>query len=598
MKNKRNGTNSAIKDKVTLAQTCKLYGIVMKSLLQRYPFQTVFILTLSLIGMVINVIELKFTEYTVNSIAFYLNRNDSQTFKTIVLRFCFYFGVLIIANLISCFSNYITVKYQKAVSMDVEKIIIDKLSNISYEYNETHSFYEKINLARQVSSQYSQAVYGIKQIINIVFMLVFYTVLLSKLHGIYILISLLAVIISIVVSMRITDRQLDFWRQYVSPESRKNAYFKGIFGHRINHQNIQTTKSYAFFSAKYKTYNNCEQKNYIRLNFLSFISDFATSFLFLITFFYTAWVLGKGVAVGSYQIGYYSMVIALLIKLFSTMKRFTAFFMNENWYIKVITAFYEILELKETETSSPQNDLNQFRGIICENLSYCYPQSNRNVLNQINISFKHPESIAIVGCNGSGKTTLVSIILNLLASYEGHFINYSICSAVLQDFVHYQMTIKENIEIGCGGKSLSEKRILKILKKVGLYEYVNTLPKGINTELGQLNQGIELSKGQWQRLAIGRLLANEESNVWILDEPTAYLDPITEIQIYDLILSLAGERLIFFISHRLGFAKKANRILLVHNGQIVQNGTHKELMADRCDIYRKMYESQKAWYEK
>ena len=139
---------------------------------------------------------------------------------------------------------------------------------------------------------------------------------------------------------------------------------------------------------------------------------------------------------------------------------------------------------------------------------------------------------------------------------------------------------------------------MKILKKVGLYEYVNTLPKGINTELGQLNQGIELSKGQWQRLAIGRLLANEESNVWILDEPTAYLDPITEIQIYDLILSLAGERLIFFISHRLGFAKKANRILLVHNGQIVQNGTHKELMADRCDIYRKMYESQKAWYEK
>lgn len=320
--------------------------------------------------------------------------------------------------------------------------------------------------------------------------------------------------------------------------------------------------------------------------------------MFLVTFFYTAWLLGKGVAEGSYQIGYYSMIIALLIKLFSTVKSFTAFFMNETWYIKVLTAFYEILELKEMATSSLQNNFEQFRKITCENLSYCYPQSNKKALNQINISFEHPESIAIVGCNGSGKTTLISIILQLLASYEGYVVNHSVCSAVLQDFVHYQLTIKENIEIGCKGKNLSEEKVLEILKKVGLYEYIKTLPNGINTELGQLNNGVELSKGQWQRLAIARLLANENSNVWILDEPTAYLDPIAEIQIYDLILSLADKRTIFFISHRLGFAKKANRILLIHNGQIVQDGTHAELMADSCDIYRKMYNSQKAWYEK
>lgn len=598
MDNKREKDKQQANDKVTATQTLKLYAAVLSDLLKRYPTQTLFILILSLSSMVINVVELKFTEYIVNSVALYLSGNGHENFESIVLHFCSYLGVLIIANTILCFNNYITVKYQKVVSDDVEKKIVDKLSRISYEYYESYAFYEKINLAKQASSQYSQAVYGIKQIIQITFLFVFYTMLLSKLHGIYIVITLLAVTVSSVISMKITDLQLDFWRRNVSPDSRKNFYFKGIYGNRINHQNIQTTRSGAFFSAKYRTYNACEQKNYIRLNFMSFITDFATSCLFLITFFCTAWMIGKGVASGNYQIGYYSMVIALLIKLFCVMKRFTAFFLNENWYVKVLTAFYKILNLEESKILMLAEHTDTFGGLFFENLSYCYPQSDRNVLEQINLSFEHPESVAVVGCNGSGKTTLVSIILDLLVSYHGKFRNYAVCSAVLQDFVQYQMTIKENIEIGCGGNLLSEQKVLELLKKVGLYEYVNSLPNGMNTELGQLNQGVELSKGQWQRLAVSRLLANEESNVWILDEPTAYLDPIAEIQMYDLILDLAGERLVFFISHRLGFSKKANRILLIQNGRIVQNGTHKELMEDDCDVYRKMYESQRAWYEK
>jgi len=167
--------------------------------------------------------------------------------------------------------------------------------------------------------------------------------------------------------------------------------------------------------------------------------------------------------------------------------------------------------------------------------------------------------------------------------------------AILQDFGQYQMSIKENIEIGCGGKSLSEVRVNEILKEVGLYDSVSSLPDGMYTKVGQLDTGVELSKGQWQRIAIGRLLANDNANVWILDEPTAYLDPLAEIQIYQLISDIAKDRLVFFISHRLGFAKKADRILVMDEGIVREEGTHNELMK-KNGLYAEMFSVQRDWY--
>lgn len=135
------------------------------------------------------------------------------------------------------------------------------------------------------------------------------------------------------------------------------------------------------------------------------------------------------------------------------------------------------------------------------------------------------------------------------------------------------------------------------MRKVELYDLIMSKPDGINTRLGQLeNDGIELSKGQWQRLAIARLLANEKAQVWVLDEPTAYLDPISEIEMYNFIMKLAGDRLVFFISHRLGFAKKADTIIVLDNGAIIEAGTHSELMSKLEGKYMQMYNLQCEWY--
>lgn len=315
------------------------------------------------------------------------------------------------------------------------------------------------------------------------------------------------------------------------------------------------------------------------------------------------------------------MTIALLFNLFSYLKQFAMFLNNGNWYIKVMGAYYEILNGriekenavtaftndtsstagKSTDSSADNGDNNESNSptgpIILKNIIYKYPQSDKYALRGIDAVFHPGEKIAVVGVNGSGKTTLMSVILSLLKNYEGVYFGKSIPkTAILQDFCQYQMTIKQNIEIGCGGRKLADEKVNDILSKVGLLDFVSQLPEGINTMLGQLNNGIELSKGQWQRLVIGRLLANEGAKVWILDEPTAYLDPLAEVEMYKQIWQLSGDRLVFFISHRLGFTKNADRIIVVDNGRIMECGVHEELLK-KNGIYAKMFLAQKEWYE-
>ena len=109
---------------------------------------------------------------------------------------------------------------------------------------------------------------------------------------------------------------------------------------------------------------------------------------------------------------------------------------------------------------------------------------------------------------------------------------------ILQNYTRYQMSIRDNIQVGCVKQSISDEEMYRILSMVGLDEVVKKLPQKLDTMLGELEKGVDFSQGQWQRLAVARLLANKEANIWILDEPTAYLDPFSEIEIYNLVREL------------------------------------------------------------
>lgn len=253
-------------------------------------------------------------------------------------------------------------------------------------------------------------------------------------------------------------------------------------------------------------------------------------------------------------------------------------------------------------------------GVTFHDVSFTYPGSNRPAIQNVTLTLYPGQSVALVGENGAGKSTLARLLLGLYRPTEGfitvdgvplHEIDPVLwrreASVVFQDYMRYPATVRENIAFGDvdllrepPGQG-EHPRILAAAKQSGVDEMVARLPDGFHTLLGkQFEGGAELSTGQWQRLALARAYVRE-AQIVVLDEPTAALDPKAEIEVYRQFQAAASGKCTVFISHRLGSARLADRIVVLKDGRIVETGTHDELIR-RNGEYARMFRLQAGWY--
>jgi len=236
--------------------------------------------------------------------------------------------------------------------------------------------------------------------------------------------------------------------------------------------------------------------------------------------------------------------------------------------------------------------------IIFENVSFAYDGEN-NVLHDINVKIDKGDFIALVGESGSGKTTFSDLILNFYTLNHGSIkiddINIKDINVnslrqriglVSQDDILFNDTIYNNIKLG--DINANDQKIYEAAKKANAYEFINKMPDKFQTNIGE--KGVKISGGQKQRVAIARAII-KNPDILIFDEATSALDSKSEKKIQDAIDSLSKETTLIVIAHRLSTIKKANKILLFKNGEIVEAGTHEELLILNKK-YKKLYDLQ------
>ena len=241
-------------------------------------------------------------------------------------------------------------------------------------------------------------------------------------------------------------------------------------------------------------------------------------------------------------------------------------------------------------------------------MGFRYPDAERWALRSLNFELRAGEVLALVGENGAGKTTLVKLLARLYDPDEGRILldgrdlrDYDLddlranIGVIFQDFVRYHLTAGENIGVGQIDAMYDRERIREAARRAVADQVIEPLPHGYDQLIGRrFKTGVDLSGGQWQKIAIARAYMRD-AQVMILDEPTAALDARSEFEVFQRFKELSNERTAVLISHRFSSVRMADRILVLNEGRLEASGTHEQLLA-QGGRYAELFELQAAGY--
>ncbi|HEX9773902.1 MAG TPA: ABC transporter ATP-binding protein, partial [Steroidobacteraceae bacterium] len=231
-------------------------------------------------------------------------------------------------------------------------------------------------------------------------------------------------------------------------------------------------------------------------------------------------------------------------------------------------------------------------GVRFEHVSFTYPGASEPAVRDVSFQLRPGQSLALVGENGSGKTTIIKLLTRLyapssgritlegrdLAEWEVSRLRQRI-GVIFQDFARYQLKVGENVGVGDVGHFEDEVRWREAADLATATPFVEGLPEGFQTQLGKwFKDGRELSGGQWQKIALARAFMREDADILVLDEPTAAMDARAEAEVFEQFRELAQSRMVILISHRFSTVRRADQILVIQEGEILERGSHDELM--------------------
>ena len=532
----------------------------------------------------------------------------TKELSSVILRLILTLSIVqILFELTNLLFNKINYLFAEKIRLSFQNQIYNKMQTLKIEYFENAEFY---NLLYRIRENGANNVIGaltnwfdlVRNLIQVVSL----SITLMRIHWVFPILT-----ISFSIPYVFLFRKMNFNHYFYlldhSAKTRKNHYLIDLLTKREYAKEVRIFGLFHYFYDYHvRLRDELFDETYKLVKKYTFYAGIISVFKRIIQVFCFAlgiyFISQKMIGIGQYAI-LYQTIVQIQSALLQTVQCYKSQD-NQQYHLDDIAKFQHLEEQKIAIHHAAHK-----RPSVCFNhVSFTYPLADKSVLRDINLTIPFGQKIAVVGENGSGKTTFAYLLSGLYQPTSGHIMmgeqdvkelaseDKDFIGFVFQDFIQFHGTIRDNIELGSQRK-LSDEEVIEALKMSGAWEFVDSLPGKMNTVLGFLeSDSVDLSGGQWQKLAIARGLLNCNRSLLILDECAASLDPFAESYLYEQFHQLTDGKTAISISHRLGITQFVDRILVFHDGQIVEDGTHEELMKKQ-GFYYAMYIAQRELYQ-
>ncbi|UQA58356.1 ABC transporter ATP-binding protein [Polyangium aurulentum] len=489
------------------------------------------------------------------------------------------------------------------LSLDINGAILEKALALELRHFEDAEFYDQLTRARREASSRPLSIvsetFGIAQ--NLI-TLVGYGALLVGWSGWAVLGLALAALPSTIAEVRLGNLAFRM-RNWRSPDARRLNYLEYVLANDGHAKEVKLFGLGPLLLGRYRALGEQFYKEDRSLAVKRAGWGFGLSLLGTGAFYACYATMAVSAATGAISLGdlvLYALAFRQGQGAFQSILSSLGGMYEHNLYMSNLFSYLGIKTsdapraLSETKGEAKDESAEASeQGIRFEGVGFRYPGQERFALRGIDLFIPRGQSVALVGHNGAGKTTFIKLLTRLYTPTEGRILLdgkelaawdlealRKRVGVVFQDFNRYQLTLRENIGFGSREHMDDEPRLLRATDRGGATEVVEKLGGGLETQLGRwFKDGTELSGGQWQKIALARAFMREEADILVLDEPTAALDALAEHAVFERFRKLAEGRTTIVISHRFPTVRMADRILVIEEGHVIEEGSHDELVA-------------------
>ena len=501
--------------------------------------------------------------------------------------------------------------FVRRVQLEAERRLLEQASKVDLGHFDNSDWHDRLARAkRDVSWRPGDLTWSVLGLSGNIVTIVLMAGLLASLHWVLVVLALSAALLSLALERRVTAKLYEFFYKE-TPEEREREYLGDLLVQPRTTKEIRAYVLADYLLGRHRDRSEelyrLREQMYRSGTRISMLTGFVTGTALALAYLFVAM---EGIS-GGISPGGVVLVIGAFTSVSGTLGNISSTFVAVDQHTTFLEDYFSFLAIDRlVPVPKPARDVPKSleAGIEFDDVSFTYPGGTEPAVKNLDLHIRGGELIALVGENGAGKSTLVKLLLRFYDPTEGGIriggadlreldpeALRSRIGVLFQDYASYELSVRENVQMGRPGQIGDDTRVLAALEDARSDWLLRKMPKGLDAKVGRLFEGgHDLSGGEWQRLALARIMYRD-ADVWILDEPTSSLDPEAEAAIFAELKEVLKGRIGIVISHRFSTVRIADRIAVIVDGKVAELGSHEELLRAN-GRYAQLFELQAAGY--